>query len=456
MILERMSRTRLAVAAVAVAIGWSAPVRAQCNPEEIAKFITSDPAQDDLMGVTVDVYDDTAVVGAYQDDHEGGSNAGSAYVFVRSGGVWTLQAELIPSDAAPGDLFGKGVAIQGDTVAIGATGNDHAGGTDAGAVYVFVRSGTVWTQDSKLTASDALAGDYFGEGIAIDGDTLIIGSEHDEPGGATDAGAVYVFVRFGDVWTEQAKLTASDPDAGDSFGHSVAISGDTALIDAYRDDHAGGVDAGAAYVFVRSGGVWSQQAKLIAPDAAAGDRFGHSVAISGDLAIIGAYRDDNAAGIDAGAAHVFTRSGQTWTQAAKLVSSDAAPGDGFGFWIALHVDTALISARFDDHSGGEDAGAVYVFARSADVWTEQGKLTASDGAGGDEFGTFVALHDDDALIGAWHDDHSGAANAGSAYLFDLNCQATVPTLSDWGMVAMTLLVLTAGTLVYARRRQAQA
>jgi hypothetical protein len=199
--------------------------------------------------------------------------------------TWSEQQKLTASDAAWNDDFGTSVALSGDTAVVGAPFDDDAGSA-SGSAYVFVRSGTRWSQQQKLTASDAAPNDDFGLAVALSGDTAVVGAENN---------SAYVFVRSGTRWSEQQKLTASDAAAGAGgfFGNSVAVSGDTAVVGAYADVDAGG-DSGAAYVFVRSGTRWSEQQKLTASDAAAGIRFGNSVAVSGDTAVVGAYADDSA------------------------------------------------------------------------------------------------------------------------------------------------------------------
>jgi hypothetical protein len=185
------------------------------------------------------------VVGAYGHD-DAGSDSGSAYVFVRSGGVWTEQTKLTASDAAASDYFGRSVSVSGDTVVVGAYGNDDVADL-AGSAYVFVRAGGVWTEQTKLTASDAAAIDLFGQSVSVNGDIVAIGAYRDSDGGSY-SGSAYVFVRSGGVWTEQAKLTASDAAGGDNFGQSVSVSGDTVVSGAYRDSDAGG-SSGSAYAF---------------------------------------------------------------------------------------------------------------------------------------------------------------------------------------------------------------
>ena len=213
----------------------------------------------------------------------------------------TEQAKLTASDAAGGVLFGDSVAISGGTAVVDAYRDDD-GGNQSGSAYVFVRSGGTWSEQTKLMASDAAADDYFGWSVAISGDTVVVGARLDNDGGPF-SGSAYVFVRSSGSWSQQAKLTASDAAAEDQFGYSVAVSGDTAVV-GNRGDADGGLDSGSAYVFVRSGTTWSQQAKLTASDAAADDFFGDSVAVSGDTAVVGAPWDDDA-GLNSGSAYVF-------------------------------------------------------------------------------------------------------------------------------------------------------
>jgi hypothetical protein len=285
-------------------------------------------------------------------------------VFHRSGTTWSLQAKLTADDGAPVDLFGYSVALSGDTVIFGAKfDDDDVNGVDSGSAYVFTRSGTTWSPQARLHAADGAAGDQFGYSVAISGDTaMITASPDDDDVNGIDSGSAYVFTRSGTTWSQQAKLTSSDGAAGDLFGVRVALSGDTALIGAHFDDD-NGEESGSAYVFVRSGTAWSQQAKLAASDGAAGDWFGYSVALSGDTALIGAGSVDNSAGdVDSGSAYVFTRSGTIWREHAKLTAFDGAAGDQFGGKVALSADTALIGARLDDDEvKGVDSGSAYVF-----------------------------------------------------------------------------------------------
>jgi alpha-tubulin suppressor-like RCC1 family protein len=308
----------------------------------------SNTGVDDLFGWSVAVSGDTVVVGAISEDSAAtGINgnqadntaltAGAAYVFLRSGTTWTQQAYLKASNTETVDRFGYSVSISGDTVVVGASQEDSAAtgvngnqadntAADSGAAYVFVRSGTVWIQQAYLKASNTGTAAWFGSSVAIDGDTVVVGAR-EEDNTAIDSGAAYVFVRSGTTWTQQAYLKASNTEASDFFGSSVAISGDTVVVGASQEDSAAtgvngnqadntATDAGAAYVFVRSGSTWTQQAYLKASNTEASDRFG-LVAISGDTVVVGAHYEDSAAtGINgnqadnaassAGAAYVFT------------------------------------------------------------------------------------------------------------------------------------------------------
>jgi hypothetical protein len=380
------------------------------DPGRETKLLPRDGAADDRFGESVSVSGDTALVGARYDD-DNGSASGTAYVFVRSGGVWTEQAKLLASDVAAGDYFGDSVSVSGDTALIGASGDDDSGSV-SGSAYVFVRSGGVWTEQAKLLASDGAAGDGFGVSVSLSGDTALIGARYDDDNGEW-SGSAYVFVRSGGLWTEQAKLLASDGAAQDDFGRCVSLSGDTALVGARYDDDNGSA-SGSAYVFVRSDGVWTDQAKLLASDGAAQDEFGRCVSLSADTALIGAYADDDNGSVS-GSAYVFVRSGGVWTEQAKLLASDGAAGDGFGVSVSLSGDIALIGAYADDDNGSL-SGSAYVFVRSGGVWTEQAKLLASDGAAGDGSGYSVSLSGDSALVGALWDDDNGSAS-GSAYVF---------------------------------------
>jgi len=332
---------------------------------------------------------------------------------------WDELLKLHASDPAASDYFGISVAIDGDTAMIGAHADDDNALNASGSVYVFTRTAGVWTQSTKLYASDAAASDTFGVSVAIDGDTAMIGAHNDDDNALSASGSVYVFTRTAGVWTQAAKLHASDPAATDQFGGSVALDGDTAMIGAHVDDDNALTDSGSIYVFTRTAGVWAQSTKLHASDPAAGDYFGVSVAINGDTAMIGASADDDNALNASGSVYVFTRTAGVWTQSTKLHASDPAADDYFGVSVSIDGDTAMIGASSDDDNAVTDSGSVYIFMQTAGSWTQSTKLYASDPAAADQFGRSIAISGDTAFVGADADDDNTFADSGSAYLFDL-------------------------------------
>jgi len=340
---------------------------------------------------------------------------------------WGGQKKLTASDGAATDSFGNSVALSGDTALVGALGGDVGAFADQGSAYVFVRSGATWTQQQKLVASDGAYSDQFGVSVALSGDTALVGAPSDDVGANANQGSAYVFVRNGATWAEQQKLTASDGIATDFFGNSVALSGDTALVGAPSDQVGVNADQGSAYVFVRSGTIWAEQQKLTAGDGKSQDGFGVSVALSGDTALFGALGGDVGAFADQGSAYVFVRSGTIWAEQQKLTASDGAADDLFGIAVTLSGDTALVGAHSDDVGANANQGSAYVFVRSGATWTQQQKLVASDGAYVDQFGVSVALSGDTALVGAHSDDVGANANQGSAYVFTGGSPCTGPS-----------------------------
>jgi len=386
-----------------------------------AKIQASDKQAGDKFGYSVSISGDgnTAIAGAYNED-TGATDAGSAYIFTRSGTTWTQQAKIQASDKQAYDQFGWSVSISsnGNTAIVGAYTED-TGGSSAGAAYIFTRSGTTWTQQAKIQASDKATNDLFGYSVSIsgDGNTAIAGALFEEYGGSA-----YIFTRSGTTWTQQAKIQASDRQASDFFGSSVSMSsnGNTAIVGAMFED-TGGSSAGAAYIFTRSGTTWTQQVKIQASDKQASDNFGVSVAISddGNTAIVGAYTEDTG-GTNAGAAYIFTRSGTTWTQQAKIQASDKQASDFFGHSVAIssNGNTALVGA-YNDHTGSDRTGSAYIFTRSGTTWTQQARIQASDKQASDNFGWSVAISDDGntTIAGAYNED-TGGTDTGAAYIFE--------------------------------------
>jgi uncharacterized protein (TIGR03437 family) len=347
----------------------------------------SDGASSARFGQSVAISGNTAVVGA---SWEGGL-IGAAYIYVFAGGTWGQTAKLTASDGVNGDQFGSSVSLDGQTVIIGAPFN-----SGQGAAYVFTGSGSSWTQQAKLTAPDEAAGAQFGISVGVSGTTAVVGAS----ASASGEGSAYVFTASAGAWSQQAKLTAADATSGDQFGVSVSISGTTVVAGA----PVNAASQGAAYVFIGSGTAWTQQAKLTSADAAAGDRFGAAVAVSGDSVLAGA-PSKGGTFTAIGAAYTFARTGSTWNQQVKLESSDG--GGAFGYSVALSGTTAIVG-EIDD---SQLIGAAFLFVRSGSNWTPQATLTAS---GTDQFGTSVAVSGSTALIGAPMNN----SQQGTAYFFE--------------------------------------
>jgi len=357
----------VAVATVAVASDPQGPT----YWSEVELLTHVDAAQADELGRSVAVDGNTMIAGAPIEDNLGGQDAGSAHVFVQSGGSWQQEVKLRGLDTVAFDFFGQSLDIEGDTALIGAPGHDAAA-LGAGAAYVFRRLGTNWAQQAKLLANEMGANDRFGEAVALDGGTAVIGAPQSNVI-TIDEGLAYVFTVDGGAWSEQARLEATQTQMQDWFGSSVAICGETVVIGARFHDGVGGLNSGAAYVFVRSGTSWSQEAQLLADDASVGDEFGYSVAVDGDTALVGA-----PTGTGIGGAYVFERTGTTWTQARKLIEPGA---NRFGGAVELVGDRAAI-ARRNDLFG---PGSVFLYDRLVEPasvrWVLRNELTGSHGFG---------------------------------------------------------------------------
>ena len=459
--------------------------------DSIGYFKASTSDASDGFGVTVSLSTDgnTLAVGAVgegsnatgingdQSDNSAGSS-GAAYVFVRSGTSWSQQAYIKASNTANADQFGISLSLSGDgnTLAVGANAEDsNATGINgdqsdnsasfSGAAYVYVRSGTSWSQQAYIKASNAEANDFFGQSLSLsaDGNTLAVGA-NGEASNATGingdqsdnsvipAGAAYVFVRSGTSWSQQAYIKASNTGTSDQFGGSLSLSGDgnTLVVGASGEDsNATGIngdqsnnsasDAGAAYVYVRSGTSWSQQAYVKAGNAEAGDSFGRSLSLSvaGNTLAVGATSEDsNATGINgdesdnsafvAGAVYVYTRSGITWSQQAYVKASNTEAIDRFGTAVSLSADgnTLAVGANVEDSNAtgingdqsdnsASGSGAAYVFVRSGAMWSQQAYAKASNTGGDDQFGRAVGLSaDGNTLAVGANDESSNATGVG--------------------------------------------
>ena len=442
------------------------------NWNQIVKMAASDRSAGSRLGQSVAISGDYAVVGAP------GNGSGSAYIFKRNGTTWVEQQKIIALDANSDDNFGTSVAISGDYIVVGAIyDNENASGggalSDAGSAYIFKRTGTTWAQEQKIVPSDRADGDYFGSTVAISGDYVAVGAFLSNPSGLADAGAAYVFKRTGTSWAQEQKITAPDMATNDNFGCSVAISGDYVIAGSVNDgeDAAGAntlAGAGSAYVFKRTGTTWAQEQKIVPSDRATTDSFGFSVAISGDDVVIGAvYEDENASGTEtitnAGSAYIFKRTGVTWAQEQKLVASDRGASDNFGRSVSISGDCAIIGSPFEseDASGAATlslSGSAYAFKRTGVTWAQVTKMVASDRSTEDLFGYSVAVSGSYVISGALYEDENAAVaatltDAGSAYIFS-NCSITGGTAvanvsCNSGTNGAINLTPSGGTLPYA-------
>ena len=399
-------------------------------------LIADDAIPGTAFGADVSIHGDILVVGAPGDYTDAGVLAGSAYVFVRDGTKWVQRHKLTASDGAALDEFGFSVAVFGNTIAIGSVANDAVPGQPgAGAVYVFQCDENKCVQEAKLIADNPQGQAYnqLGFSIAMSGDTIVAGAPYVNTFNLIEHGAAYVYVRSNGNWTMQAKLIAGDLPAPNPapptpiflsfarFGSSVAIDSNTIVVGAHRNDTAAGEDAGSAFVYLRNGTNWTQWAQLAAKDAVTADRFGASVAIDGDTILVGANHFLKLAPTNTGAAYVFTRFGPVWRQQAKLIPCDLAPGDFFGGSVAVKGDTAYVGASNKDSAAGVDSGAVYRFLRNGTNWIRQSKRTADYAFASGWFGRSMALDGNNLLVGAPR-DFEAARGFGLAYVLDASPQ----------------------------------
>lgn len=457
---------------------------------------TNTTATNDQFGWAVAVAGETVVVGAPQESSSStfvngeqgdvsAPNSGAAYVFVRSGGVWKQEAYLKASNAQSEDHFGWSVAAAGNYVVIGAPEEDSAiGGVDSpnaqgnnlaansGAAYVFARTNGFWNQEVYLKAGTPGPGplDRFGWSLAAYGETVVVGAVDQDVGGTAGAGAAYVFVRDTNGWRQQAFLKATNPDGDDRFGNAVAISANTIVVGAEREDSGAtgvngsetdttGQNSGAAYVYVRNGEAWTREAYLKASNTGANDAFGWSVAVDGDTVVVGAnLEDSDATGVNhptgqgnnnasgSGAAYIFERTGTAWSQKAYLKASNTGISDAFGYSVAIAGDTVVVGASVEgsdstgingaqnNNAGG--SGAAYLFKRNGGVWSQESFIKASNTGNGDGFGAAVAMTGSFLVVGAYREDSNArgvngnqtdnsSPESGAAYTFSFQSQTAL-------------------------------
>jgi hypothetical protein len=398
--------------------GPSVPSTPRAVPLPQTRLPVADRAIGDFFGASVAISGDTAVVGAPAPSFAGGTTAGAAYVYARSSGVWKFQKKLMPGFGAVDDIFGYAVAISGNTVVVGAPGHDY-GVADSGAVYVYVRSNGKWSLQQQISAGDFAASDGFGHSVAVSGDTALIGAPGRDSAGKSNSGAAYVYVRTGGVWAQQQTLSTGGA-VDDHFGDAVALSGDLALIGVPDLDPFAMIDTGAAYAYARTNGVWTAAPVLYAVGTLGdGDHFGSSVSLSGTTALIGASGHDVGGQNAAGAAYVFQRAGGVWGPP-SILAAGVTSGDNLGTAVAISRDTAVIASN--DAAGGPTAPSVaYVIRRVGGVWqTTRTTLKTASGEGGDRFGGALGVSGDTVVVGADLHDSAGVANSGAAYAFAPN------------------------------------
>jgi len=407
-----LRRSSFPVPALAAFVLVFGPVAALAQTFE-TQLSASDKAFGDQLGGAVAVDGNTLVTGARQKS----SSTGAAYVFRRAtNGSWSQEAKLTGTGTVAQDQFGCSVGLDGNLAVVGAPDpfDLFGGASGPGRAFIYRRSGTTWTQEATLTAGDGLATDQLGHSASLSIDRALVGATGDQASGSGSRyggrGAAYVFRNTsGTTWAQEAKLVGTDAAVGDLAGAAVSIDptdNDLAAVGAPGKDGTG-TDSGAVYLFRRTGTTWTQEAKLTASDAASGDQFGSSVAVSGELVAVGAYLKDTGAA-DAGAVYVFRRSGGVWTQEAKLQASDLAASDYYGFSVAL-AGNHLVVGSYNDNSG---AGSIYVHDKPGASWVQTSKLTqASTGL----LGSAVGVTADFVGAGASVTDVSGTSLAGAAY-----------------------------------------
>lgn len=374
-------------------------------------------ANGDEFGYDIAMSGDTLIVGVRSDDVGANTDQGSARVFRRTGSVWILEATLTAPDGDSGDWFGYSVDIEGDTVLIGTAFDDVGTNSNQGSAYVFVRSDSTWTHQATLTAPDGTADDSFGNSVAIAGDAVVIGTPLDDVGTTINQGTVHIFRRSGTIWNHEATLLAPDGAESDWFGEYVAIADNTVVAGSRLDDIGANTDQGSAHVFVYAESTWTHQAQLTAPDGTVNDGFGYSVAIGGETIVVGADFDDVGMNSDQGSAGVFVRSDTSWSHQATLTAPEGAAGDRFGYSLAIEGATIVVGAPLDNVDDNAEEGSSRVFVRSGTNWTQQATLTAPDGMPDDLFGYCVAINGGEVVVGSPFDSVAMNVAQGSVWVY---------------------------------------
>jgi len=380
-------------------------------PPEENKIIPLDCKRSDNFGRSVAIYGSYAAGGAKGDDNNG-ENSGAVYMMHFNGRNWVKEMKIEPEDGKLNDYFGCAVAIFKEYAIFGSYGNDEKG-SKAGAAYIYRLTKSGWVEHQKLFARDIVANDYFAYAVDINDTFAIIGAYGDDDRGSM-SGSAYIFGRqANNQWEEQQKLVDSKGDRNDQFGYAVGISEEHAIVGAYRDDEKGD-SAGSAIIYNRNQDTWYEQTRLNAFDGDANDYFGYAVSISGDYAVVGAYRcDDNRSNV--GCVYVYKHEKGTWNHQAKIIPEDGASNDYFGFSLELK-GTRLIVGAYGDDDKGSSSGSAYLYSLEQDQWVMQKKYVATDGESYDYFGYDVGISDEGIIMGAYGNDAKGTM-AGAVYIY---------------------------------------
>ncbi len=374
----------------------------------------SDGDVNDQFGFTVSISGSYAVIGAPLDNVGANTNQGCAYVFYRNGSAWTEQAKLVASDGDANENFGRSVSISGNYVIVGAL-NAQTAATSGGAAYVFIRSGTTWTQQAKLVSSSPSNGDQFGSSVAIDGTYAVIGVMSDEVGANNNEGSAYFFHRIGTNWVLEDQVVAPFGAANDRFGTSVSISGDFAVIGAPLDVVGGNLAQGSAHVYQRNGTNWDYHAGLADPFPGVDHHFGESVDIDGNYIVVGVPYSESYAG---SRAQIFFRNGAVWDMQTTLHANPevfTAPLNRFGISVSIDGEYVIIGSSRALVGEGVEQGAAYVFRRDGVEWIFVRRIVDPVGEPNENMGLGVGVSGQNTIAGAPNAD----AHRGRVFFFNL-------------------------------------
>lgn len=391
-----------------ILLGFMAITSSASGQCQIVKHLP-DGGFHEWFGISSAISEDIAVVGALFDGQVA-SNAGAAYVYRFDGSIWIQEQKLLPNPPATGDRFGVSVAVDQQVIVVGA----HFDNNNAGSTYVFRYDGSSWVFEQKLLPSFMHGGQLFGISVDIQADTIVVGAENTAKGGSS-VGAAFIFTFDGASWIEQQQLMANDPEPGDDFGGSVALSGSNLVIGSTLDDDYG-ENSGSAYVFEFNGSDWIQSQKLSRADGAAGDEFGWTSDIDGNIIVVGSRFDDDNGG-QSGSAYVYRFDGLMWSLDQKLLADDGDGSDNFGEDVAIDGETIVVTAKGDEPNGN-NSGSAYIYRYDGSIWIQEAKIVPLDGHAQDKFGWSASIANGTILVGAIGDGDAGDSS-GSTYFFDL-------------------------------------